>query len=332
MKKFLLFFLIFLLVIGILLAYFLTRNNKGKTISLKEEMKIGENESDANQMFYNVSGVYTDFQNNFYIIDKGNFRIQIFDRNGKFIRTIGRKGEGPGELLSPTAVGVYNQELIFVGDEELRRVNVYDIDGKFLRSFKVEGSMSDLIVSGEDRIILAYVDGEGDLLHEFNFEGNLIRSFGRIKGQEWLNLFSDAVKICRDEEENIYVCFRYLNKIQKYNKDGNLIREVQANLPYKVQQPQRKGGGYFVRTVFFDIAYNKGNIYIITAPQGLLENILKQSNYIVMFNKELNQQGLSKLPYLSIALSFDPQNRILLCDIDFILHICNFKFPSGGYK
>lgn len=331
MKKVFKLCLLALFVIGsILLIYFLLGGNKEKSISFKDEMKIGDKESDMNQKFYNLFGVYTDSQNNFYLIDKGNFRIQVFDENGKFIRTISRKGEGPGELLSPVAVGVYNQELIFVGDDELRRVNVYDIKGEFIRSFKVEGSISDLIVSDEKGIIIAYVDKDRNLLHEYNFEGNLVRSFGQLKGEEWLILFSNAVKICRDEENNIYVCFRYLNKIHKYSKEGNLLKETQANLPYKVQLPRREGGGYFVRSVFFDIAYNKGNIYVITAPQGLLENILKQSNYIVIFDKELNQQRLSKLPYLSIILSFDKKNRILLGDFEFVLHICNFKFSSGG--
>ena len=306
----------------------LTKKKKFQSIPLQEEMVIGANESDKNQMFYNLVGVFTDFRNNYYLLDKGNYRIQVFDKNGKFIRTIGKEGQGPGEFASPVAGAIYNRKYILIADNELLRVNIYDLEGNFISSFKTKGEPSDLITTEDNRIFLAYSDKGGRFIHEYNIEGDLLRSFGKVK-EEWLLLFSDAAKICSDNEENIYVCFRYLNRIQKYNSKGKLLKEIQAVLPFEVQPPKIKGGGYSVRTIFLDIACNEDNIYLITAPQGLIKSILKKGSYLIILNKQLNQKQIFKLPFLTISLSFDRYQRLLLCDINFLLHVCNVLFRDS---
>ena len=69
--------------------------------------------------------------------------IFIFDRKGKGIRKINRRGQGPEEYISLSEITLDedNGEM-FVNDFSSRRIIVYDLFGKFVRSFRYqEGAM-----------------------------------------------------------------------------------------------------------------------------------------------------------------------------------------------
>jgi len=72
---------------------------------LEEDLSIGE-EDDDNYMFFGVGDIEVDSQENIYVADKRNYRIQKFDRNGNYVQTIGRQGQGPGEFELPTRIRI----------------------------------------------------------------------------------------------------------------------------------------------------------------------------------------------------------------------------------
>jgi hypothetical protein len=67
--------------------------------------------------------------------------IFIFDRTGKGVRKINRRGQGSEEYLNTTAIILdEDRDEIFVEDYKPRRILVYDLYGNFKRSFKFTGS------------------------------------------------------------------------------------------------------------------------------------------------------------------------------------------------
>ena len=67
---------------------------------LEEDLVLG-NESDENYLFYRVWDIQADARGNIYVLDSGATRIQKYDKNGKYLQTIGRQGQGPGEFQRP---------------------------------------------------------------------------------------------------------------------------------------------------------------------------------------------------------------------------------------
>jgi hypothetical protein len=69
--------------------------------------------------------------------------IFVFDRTGKGLRKINRRGQGSEEYLNTTAI-ILDEDRgeIFVEDYKPRRILVYDLYGNFKRSFKFTGSDS----------------------------------------------------------------------------------------------------------------------------------------------------------------------------------------------
>ena len=70
------------------------------------------------------------------ILDIGNCRIQIFDRDGKYLSTIGRKGQGPGEFINPFDIQLDSNNNIYVQDS--RKIHVFNNHGNFERSVQLE--------------------------------------------------------------------------------------------------------------------------------------------------------------------------------------------------
>jgi tripartite motif-containing protein 71 len=78
-------------------------------------------------LFKEASGISVDIENNVYVADTWNSRIQKFDAEGKHLQDInGSKGDG---FFSPRNVAVRNDGLLIVSDTGRKRVVPFDVAG-----------------------------------------------------------------------------------------------------------------------------------------------------------------------------------------------------------
>src|ERR1700731_785400 len=85
-------------------------------------------------MFRQVTDVTWDAAGNTYISDGYiNSRVAKVDPNGKWLKSWGEPGDGPGQLNTPHSIAADAQGNIYVADRGNRRIQVFDRDGKFLR-------------------------------------------------------------------------------------------------------------------------------------------------------------------------------------------------------
>ncbi len=68
-----------------------------------------------------------------YVSDFGNHRVQVLTMDGRFIRSIGKKGCGQGDLSFPC--GVFVTGFVYVANAANNRVSVFTKDGQFVTSF-----------------------------------------------------------------------------------------------------------------------------------------------------------------------------------------------------
>lgn len=74
-----------------------------------------------------------------YICDYGNSRVNVFDLNLKFIRTFGKSTEGPSKLLNPADLALDTQGNVYVADYSMHKVVVFSPEGAYLTHFGGEG-------------------------------------------------------------------------------------------------------------------------------------------------------------------------------------------------
>jgi hypothetical protein len=99
---------------------------------LVEASRIVGGDSSAGELI-NPSDVVIDPAGRLYVADQSPTVIKVFGRDGRLIRTIGREGEGPGEMRSPI-LGMHAASLV-VFDPRLARISVFDTSGRFIRSW-----------------------------------------------------------------------------------------------------------------------------------------------------------------------------------------------------
>jgi ABC-type Fe3+ transport system permease subunit/DNA-binding beta-propeller fold protein YncE len=86
---------------------------------------FGQAGTDPGQ-FNRPEGLCVDTQDRLYVADSCNHRIQIFDRNGHFLRAHGKAGRGPGELSYPYDICVDAAGRQYVCEFGNSRVQVFD--------------------------------------------------------------------------------------------------------------------------------------------------------------------------------------------------------------
>jgi DNA-binding beta-propeller fold protein YncE len=89
-----------------------------------------------------------------------NARIMKFDKDGKFIKTWGQKGSGPGDLDIPHAIAMDSQGRLFVGDRQNNRIEIFDQDGKFLDQWAQFSRPSGIYIDAKDNIYVADSESE----------------------------------------------------------------------------------------------------------------------------------------------------------------------------
>lgn len=289
-----------------------------------EQMALGTNEADDNQQFYGVSDLFSDEDGNLYVVEQGNHRVQVFDKNGAFLHTIGKEGQGPGEFMAPIAGGCFGEN-VFVADEDAQQILVFNRkDGSFRYAFKLNGTPSDLCINKSGDLLIGYMASTGKIIHVYNADGVCTASFGKLDDKyKALAIFNRICSLTLDNDGNLYVGYHYLNLLQKYNPGGELIGETET----KFQFPDSVGihgtakGGFHIRPMFWSLFPYKGSICFVTAIGGPLSKILKSDNYTIVMSKDLQEQTIVKNPFPVLCGVGTKDGSLLLCDMDFIVHV-----------
>jgi DNA-binding beta-propeller fold protein YncE len=82
--------------------------------------------------FGGASNVAVDSDNNVYVTDTMNNRVEIFDADGNFISQFGKHGDGPGYFARPKGIAVDCDGHIWVADQYQDRVQVFNREGELL--------------------------------------------------------------------------------------------------------------------------------------------------------------------------------------------------------
>ena len=84
-----------------------------------------------------------------------NARIVKFNKDGKFLKTWGKKGTAPGKFDTPHALAFDSRGRLFVGDRGNDRIQIFDQEGKFLAEWKQFGRPSGVYIDRNDTIYVS---------------------------------------------------------------------------------------------------------------------------------------------------------------------------------
>jgi DNA-binding beta-propeller fold protein YncE len=148
--------------------------------------------------------VALDKDGNVYVTDTMNYRVEIFDAEGKFISQLGRHCDGPGCFAHPKGIGVDSDGHVWVADPMLDLLQAFNTDGQ----------------------LLGIVGGHGNLLGQFSsLDGVYIDKNNRIFTSEQ---YPGRVQM-----------FRYITdaEAEQLKKDKEAERAAKSEQKAAVQMP-----------------------------------------------------------------------------------------------
>jgi len=122
---------------------------------LTEEMSCGEEAQPEAAMLNKPLDIKVDDQGRAYVMDWGDMHIKVYDGQGRFLRTISRSGQGPGEFGTPAFFTLMTDGRICILDGGQRRVTFLSNEGRYLSSFPFKDYFRSLAVDAQNRLYLA---------------------------------------------------------------------------------------------------------------------------------------------------------------------------------
>lgn len=163
-----------------------------------------------------------------YVVDGGNHRVVAFDRNGKHLLTIGRKGSGEGQFKDPVGVGTDGRGRVYVADTGNHRVQVFGADGHFQYAFPVvDGGLAvrPIDVATDSAGTKIYVTGNNNhKIMSFAAPGKLLRQWGG-HGESG-GLFRYPASVVVAPEGDVYIADALNSRVQGFDEEGALLIQV----------------------------------------------------------------------------------------------------------
>ena len=141
------------------------------TFMLSEQIVIGDDEDAPEEyLFTRPEIVRTDSRGFVYVSDQRRADVRVFDGTGQYVTTIGRRGDGPGEMNEVFGMHVDARDRLIVADRNNQRFTVFAEFGKSVetKAFPDDawGAPFPILSLGDDLItkyVRIYDDSEGRL-------------------------------------------------------------------------------------------------------------------------------------------------------------------------
>jgi len=106
---------------------------------VREEMRIGSLSGDPAYQFGRVGSIAVGSAGQFVVVDRQAPSVRVFDADGTHVRTVGRKGGGPGEFAGPAHAEFGPHGHLWVPDPQNARLSVIDTTGAFVTEHRMPG-------------------------------------------------------------------------------------------------------------------------------------------------------------------------------------------------
>ena len=154
-----------------------------KSFQVKPVLSFGKEGSGDGMFKYPMGMAVNDRDEIVVAVDNNNHRVQMFDRNYKFLKSFGHKGENPGEFKHPTGIAVDKDRNIFISEYINHRVQIFSWEGRHLGSFGGKGSLDSqllypwgLSLASNGNVIVA--DTGNKLIKIFTPDGRFVMKIG----------------------------------------------------------------------------------------------------------------------------------------------------------
>jgi len=212
--------------------------NEGLVLSIGN---ISENRNRNPHIYKFIDQYYIDSEDRIYIGNSLDIKYDLYSRNGIYLGSIGRKGQGPGELQGITPFTVTGKHELITQSVDFS-LTVFDSNGRYSHSISLpppfDKSYIDKIKADyADRIYMLFFTRAGSTI--LQYENGQFKSFYVDPKRKSLDYSSASflpilsIDFNFDPQNNVYVTDSCFYKITKCDPGGNIVYEYKRNQDLK---------------------------------------------------------------------------------------------------
>jgi signal transduction histidine kinase/sugar lactone lactonase YvrE len=258
----------------------------------------------APSQFASPEGVATDSENNIYVADYDNDRIQKFTSGGVYQLSFGSFGGGDGELNGPWKLAVDENDYVYVVDSGNNRVQKFSKFGVYQSQFGSFGS-------GDGQFNTPYgiaIDSSNNILvtdnnsrvQKFDSSGNYLGQFGSFGSGD--GQFNNPSGISVDNIGNIYVADRDNNRVQKFDSSDNYVSQFGSF---------GSGDGQFNNPAGLEFNTSSNQLFVADTNNNRIQAFDASGNFVFTFGENGSNSGQFNTP---LDVTINSGGNILVAD------------------
>ncbi len=235
------------------------------SVKMEELWRLGGETDDEDEFFGVIADIEIDENGNVYLLDSQLAEVKIYDKDGNFLNSIGREGEGPGEFRLPSAMFFTEEGHVAVVQTVPGKIVILSRDGEPIGDYplpKPEDGGFQLLVGASAQAgnlvvfmgrtsfnqaegkwsrtdFLASVDTEGNQLAEFATKTKTINMAAAELDDATWDTFERRWAVGPDGK--VYACESYDNyDISVWNSDGSFDRTIRREFKHRARSTDEK--------------------------------------------------------------------------------------------
>lgn len=234
-------------------------------VRFEEDLSILPEDEEGNIILYLPYSYSVDEAGSIYIYDNQDPSVKVFSPEGRLIRTIGRKGQGPGEFQRVSRIVCVPGKRLLSLDGDQNRISIFTDEGSFIGSHNFQNSSSEIFFAADSffaRQERTFQPGTPSwtwkntlAVKAFYYEGQELFSYGKFQARQsgFVNeegrqfSFSkpfEVLSVLAGDPKNarLFHCLNDKYLIEVYNREGRIFRKIDR--PYKrfpIKDVDKKG-------------------------------------------------------------------------------------------
>lgn len=179
-----------------------------------------------------------DSQGRYYVAEPAEFGVVLaYDANGAYMRKLGRRGDGPGELTAVTSMAIGPGDSLYVFGT---RLTVFSPLGVFARTAYVLGAaapVNEALVLDDGRLVAQAMIHSAELiglpLHIVDREGAVRRSIGDADAEAYVESFPTSHRrIAKGQRGTFWSADLNRLRLQQWDANGRRVAVIEPRLPW----------------------------------------------------------------------------------------------------
>jgi DNA-binding beta-propeller fold protein YncE len=160
---------------------------KAEAVNVPAREAPGDGAGQPTDLFNRPTDVAWDAAGNTFVADGlGNARVAKFDKEGKFVKSWGKKGNAPGQFANVRSIAVDAQGNVYAADGGNKRIQVFDNNGEFKTAINNVGNAQAICMTkGPNQFLYVSnsnpptdLDRDGEI-YKMRLDGTMVGKFGR---------------------------------------------------------------------------------------------------------------------------------------------------------